>query len=189
VQAAPVYFAEKHVRPSYLPNLTAELYPRAKEVFLVRDFRDMARSIMAFDEQRGFAGFGRPEGITDEEYLRDGLRQMALDLRDSWVARRERAHLIRYEDLILQPKETLTAMLEYLELDSTPATVDQVLAFGSEEILRLPGAAQEVSEVRGHRTVADPRASIGRWRADTDASFRDLSQEVFGEALEEFGYT
>jgi hypothetical protein len=188
-QEAPVYFAEKHVWPNYLPVLTAELYPRAKEVFLVRDFRDMARSIMAFDQKRGFAGFRRPQGVTDEDYLRDGLRQMAFDLRDSWVARRDRAHLVRYEDLILRPQETLTAMLEYLELDSTPETVRDVLAVGSEEILRLPGAAQEVTEVRAHRTVADPRTSIGRWRAEFDTSFRELSQELFREPLEEFGYT
>ena len=38
------------------------------------------------------------------------------------------------------------------------------------------------------RTVSDPRASIGRWRAETDGSFRALSQEVFGDALVEFGY-
>jgi hypothetical protein len=189
LQYAPVYFAEKHVWPNYLPVLAAELYPRAKEVFLVRDFRDMARSILAFDQKRGFAGFGRADSLSDEDYLRDGLRQMALDLRAGWIARGERAHLVRYEDLILQPRETLTALLEYLELDSSPETTQEVLAAGSAEILRLPGAAYEATEVRSHRTVADPRTTIGRWRSDSDESFKELSQEVFREALGEFGYT
>jgi hypothetical protein len=189
LQYSPIYFAEKHIWPNYLPVLAAELYPRAKEVFLVRDFRDMARSILAFDQRRGFAGFGRSAGVSDEDYLRGGLREMALDLRTAWVTRGENAHLVRYEDLILQPKETLTALLEYLELDSSPETVQGVLAVGSEEILRLPGAAHEPTEVRTHRTVADPRTTIGRWRAEWDAPLRELSQETFREALEEFGYS
>ena len=62
------------------PRHTWELYPHAKEVFLVRDFRDMALSILSFDERRGFAGFGRPEGATDEEYMRGVLAGMATDL-------------------------------------------------------------------------------------------------------------
>ena len=38
--------------------LTAELYPDAREVFLVRDFRDMVASIFAFNRKRGVRGFG-----------------------------------------------------------------------------------------------------------------------------------
>jgi Sulfotransferase family len=188
VQPAPVYFAEKHMWPNYLPVLTWELYPRAKEVFLVRDFRDMALSIMAFDKRRGFAGFGRPEGATDEEYMRGELHQMARDLQRSWQTRRDRAHLVRYEDLVLQPVETLTAMLEYLEVDSSASAVQEVLARGAEQVLQLPGVSYEASEIQTHRTVADPRATIGRWRRESDESFRELAHEVFGEALEEFGY-
>jgi hypothetical protein len=188
-QPAPVYFAEKHMWPNFLPALTAELYPRAKEVFLVRDFRDLASSIMAFDQKRGFAGFGRRDGETDEEYMRDGLRRMTLDLLNSWRTRRERAHLVRYEDLILRPTETLTALLEYLEIGSARETVQEVLTVGSEEVLRLPGSSHEASELRAHRTVAEPRATIGRWRREGDPALRDLSGEVFGEALREFGYT
>jgi hypothetical protein len=188
VQPAPVYFAEKHVWPNYLPDLTWELYPQARELFLVRDFRDMARSIMAFDAKRGFAGFGRPAGVSDEEYMRGGLRQMADDLRRAWHSRRERAHLVRYEDLVLQPIENFTAILEYLGLDASPETVREVLETGSEQVLRLPGASFEAAEVHAHRTVPDPRATIGRWRQESDDHFGALSEEVFGEALVEFGY-
>jgi hypothetical protein len=188
VQPTPAYFAEKHVWPNYLPDLIWELYPKARELFLVRDFRDMARSILAFDAKRGFAGFGRPPGATDEDYMRGELRQMAHDLHRSWRSRSERAHLVRYEDLVLQPVETFTAILEYLEVDASPETVREVLEKGSEQVLRLPGASFEVTEVQAHRTVSDPRATIGRWRHESDDHFGELSDEVFGEALVEFGY-
>jgi hypothetical protein len=188
VQPQAVYFAEKHMWPNYIPVLTWELYPRAKEVFLVRDFRDMARSILAFDERRGFAGFGRPEGASDEEYLRGVLADMARDLHRSWQTRRDRAHLLRYEDLVLDPQQTVRSLLEYLEIDSSPETVHAVLEHGSEPVLSLPGSGYEAAEVEVHRTAPDLRQSVGRWRQEADTGFRELSQEVFGEALEGFGY-
>jgi hypothetical protein len=188
-QRAPIYFAEKHMRPSYLPVLTWELYPRAKEVFLVRDFRDVACSILAFDRKRGFPGFGRPEGATDEEYLRGPLHEMATHLRRSWESRRDRGHLVRYEDLVLHPRETLTALVEYLELDASEATVERMLDLGSEAGPRLPGTSIAPEEsLNGHRTTDDLRSSIGRWEQEGDAQFRALCNEVFSEALSVFGY-
>jgi sulfotransferase family protein len=188
LQAGPVYFAEKHVSPNYLPSLIWELYPRAKEVFLVRDFRDMAQSIMAFDAKRGFAGFGRPDGVSDEQYLHGELRRMAQDLTRDWVERRDRAHLVRYEDLVYQPVETLTGMLQYLELDASPETMQEVLAKGSEQVLDLPGSGYELAEIQAHRTISDPRETIGRWHRDGGAPFQALVNEVLGDALREFGY-
>lgn len=190
VQAQPdvSYFAEKHVWPTYLPDLIWELYPRTKEVFLVRDFRDMALSILAFDRRRGFAGFGRPEGASDEEYMHGGLRRMAADLMRAWRERRDRAHLVRYEDLVRSPDDTVTGMLEYLGVDAGAQTVGDVLAHGSEEVLSLPGYSYEPSEIASHRTAEDLEATIGRWRSEGDAQFQALAGEVFGEALREFGY-
>ena len=187
-QPDPAYFAEKHVWPTYLPDLVWELYPRTREVFLVRDFRDMARSILAFDARRGFAGFGRPPGITDEDYMRGGLRDMVADLLRAWRARKGRAHLVRYEDLARRPEETLAAMLSYVGVDASPARVADLLAHGSKETLDLPGFSYEPSEVAAHRTMPELEATIGRWRTEGDEAFGALSQEVFGEALREFGY-
>jgi hypothetical protein len=189
VQPEASYFAEKHVWPNYLPDLIWELYPNAKEIFLVRDFRDMASSIMAFDEQRGFPGFGRPEGSSNEEYMQGELRRMVDDLLKSWQARGDRAHLVRYEDLVLEPRETLTSMLEYLKLDSSTETVSEVLARGSEEVLTLPGFSYEASEVASHRTLPDLKATIGRSHSEGDRSMRALADKVFEEALRTFGYT
>jgi hypothetical protein len=191
VQAQPdvSFFAEKHVWPTYLPDLIWELYPRTKEIFLVRDFRDMAHSILAFDAKRGYAGFGRPEGSSDAEYMRGGLREMVRDLLRGWRARRDRAHLVRYEDLVLQPRETVTAMLEYVGIDASSERVGDVLDHGSEQVLTLPGFSYEPSEIASHRTAPDLKATIGRWEEESDESFRALSEEVFGEALREFGYS
>jgi hypothetical protein len=79
-------------------------------------------------------------------------------------------------------------MLEYLELDSSPETVGEVLARGSEKVLALPGFSYEASAVASHRTMPDLNATVGRWQSEGDESLRALAEEVFGEALREFGY-
>ncbi len=178
-QSGVRYFAEKHLWPNYIPVLMRELYPAAKEVFLVRDFRDMAHSIMAFDRKRGWSGFGRRDGSSDEQYVEEVLKPAALAISNSWRTRGSRSHLVRYEDMVLRPQETLSALLEYLELERSPQTVDRILR----------DSATETDEVRSHRTSRDPRESIGRWRREGSDSFRAFCSEAFGELLPEFGYT
>jgi hypothetical protein len=63
----------------------------------------------------------------------------------------------------------------------------EVLGKGSEQVLRLPGASYEMSEVHSHRTVPDPKATIGRWRSESDESFRALCEEVLAEPVAPFG--
>lgn len=188
VQPDAVYFAEKHMWPDHLPRLMHELYPEAREVFLVRDFRDMALSILSFDRKRGFPGFRRPDGVSDIEYVRGVLRQMTLGLVGAWRERGQQAHLVRYEDLVADPGGTLAGLFGYLGLDSSPPTVESVVAHGAAPVLDLPGSSFEPSELEGHRTTADLASSVGRYREEADREFLAACQEAFGEALREFDY-
>ena len=70
-------FAEKHLWPNYIPVLMRELYPSLKEVFLVRDFRDMAHSIMSFDRKAGIRRLRAPRRISDEQYVEEVLKPAA----------------------------------------------------------------------------------------------------------------
>lgn len=185
-QEGPRYFAEKHLWPNFLPMMMRELYPGAREVFLVRDFRDMACSALLADERRGFAGFGREAQSSEEDYVRDVVRRMATDLRRSWEARGAGAHLVRYEDMAHRPQETLTALLSYLGVDSRPGTVDDVLRLAAQDVPDLPGTSFDPQLVAQHRAGA-PAESIGRWRK-RDGAFRDLLDDVLSDALAAFGY-
>jgi hypothetical protein len=172
---SPVYFAEKQMtRHAVSPTLMWELYPRAKEVFLVRDFRDLACSHLSFsrDPETGEAR-GKLVGKTREQYVREDMRTIAVDFRDAWRLRRDRAHLVRYEDLVLRPHEALPELLAYLELDS-----------GS-DILHAMLATELESD--GHITSPDAHQSVGRWRRE-DVAFHALCEEVLRDLLDEFGY-
>jgi hypothetical protein len=169
-----MYFSEKH-RPGHVPALTWELYPNGKEIFLVRDFRDMLCSSFDFfteEETR------RNRAADDKQYI-SWVGGSIRHLYEDWQARRDKAYLVRYEDLILQPEETLTGILGYLELDASREAVNDLLT---------ATATADSKAFEQHRTSASAEASIGRWKRDLSASLQDACHAAFGEELTAFGY-
>jgi Sulfotransferase family len=171
----PRYFGEKHTLRS--AALTSELYPDAREVFLVRDFRDMVSSILAFNRRRGVQGFGEGAAEHPLDYVHR-LSGWAEELVQSHARRRARAHVLRYEDLVRDPRASLTALLEYLDVDAGEAAVAGML-----DALRT-----ELPELAQHATSPDADASIGRWRNDLDDELGRACERAFGPALQAFGY-
>jgi hypothetical protein len=171
-----VYFAEKHFPDAY-PRLMRELYPPARELFLVRDFRDMVASMRAYNARKGFGDFGRETAQSDAAWLAN-LRRGVVALRDAWRERGDPSSLVRYEDLVRDPEAALPPLLTSLGLDTGPETVTHLIA----------AAAPDVPELRGHGTAGSPGASIGRWRHDLPPELRAAVEETFGDLLQEFGY-
>ncbi len=173
------YFVEKFLVDPVLLELISEVYPGARELILVRDFRDRLSSVLAWNRERGSRGFGRDTTMTDAEYVTERVRQDADALLRRWRARAQAAHLVRYEDLVLEPERTLAGILRYLALEPDHETVQGMIG----------RASRETSLLDAHRTVDDPRASIGRWRRDLPPDLAELSNIVFGPALNAFGYS
>lgn len=169
------FFAEKsNLRVS---NVAAELYPDGRELFLVRDFRDMVCSVFAFNEKRGVTGFGRAKATSDMEYVAR-LGGWAGSLARAWERRRGRAHLVRYEDLVQDPEPALAALLDHVGVDSGAGTIAAML----DEL------GEDLPELREHPTSASAQSSIGRWRTDLDQQLTEACARAFGPALELFGY-
>ena len=63
------YFAEKFLLDPVLLDLTTEIFPGARELILVRDFRDRLSSVFAWNEKRGEHGFGHDAEMSQAEYL------------------------------------------------------------------------------------------------------------------------
>ena len=177
-KSGAAYFVEKSWPGSFVPGLLGEIYPRARELFLVRDFRDMICSIFAYNRKLGYASFGRELAKDDKGFIRE-LRKSALLLRRVVRERGATARLVRYEDLIQSPQETLCGIMEFLGLDSQAATLDQCLA----------AAQRETPEMqRQHITSKDVAFSVGRWKRDLDRSLQKVCDEAFGDIMAEFGY-
>jgi hypothetical protein len=170
------WFAEK-ARPDHHPRIVRELMHGTREIVLVRDFRDMVSSILAFNAQRGVVGFDRNYAGTDEEYpsvLSGAVRALA-----AVPEKRPDALVVRYEDLINAPGATLAALLDHLGLPCEASDVQRL----------LDGATYraEISQAQ-HRTMLDAAESIGRWRRDLDPAVARACDEAFGPALARFGY-
>ena len=170
------YFVEKFSPGLVVTDLLHEIYPRAKEVILVRDFRDMFCSIRAYNARRASKGFGLKQGESDAEYIASTLCRFARSLLQRWRARKGATHLLRYEDLVLEPERAFRELADYLDIDSTPATL--------KDALERAGSRN----VTSHQTAPDPVASIGRWRQDLTPELIELCEEVLGPLLTEFGY-
>ena len=176
-QSNVTYMAEKH-RADNLPWLVWELYPKAKEIFLVRDFRDVYSSMLAFNQKFGRRAFGPAHIETDAEFatfLRNGTIR---SLSRSWPKRQDRAHLIRYEDLITKPQETLHGVLTYLELDASDEMVNGM----------IDRASVENPEMSRHLTSSDVSTSLGRWKSSLTPELQTVANSAFGDVLQQFGY-
>jgi hypothetical protein len=135
--------------------------------------------MFAFREKTGTRIlFGYDEASDDNRFAHQ-LGAHYRNLLNNWQERSNEAYLLRYEDLILNPEETLAAFLDYLELDSRVPTVQHVLQTATEI------ATEYLS---WHQTSASQRKSIERWRRDLSPSLQAVCQQAFGDVLKEFGY-
>ena len=175
-QQRPAFFAEKHI-PDEVPGILWELYENTREIFIVRDFRDMLCSIRAFNAKRGSAGFNRDQVTSEAEYIQR-LGSEAQRLLMAWQGRKHGAYLVRYEDLVTQPEHTLQQVLSYVGVESGTSMVSRILR----------QALVDTPDLQGHRTSENAAASIGRWRHELDEWTRQHCELVFGEALRAFGY-
>ena len=169
-----VYFAEK-LRNDLVPDIAWELYPGAREVFLVRDPRDVLCSVLASNRKRG----ERPPPADPLRWIGEVFRGRIEAVAESWERRRDHAHLVRYEDLMLAPAEALTRLLEYLGLDAGETTIAQMLG----------SAEQSLPAMGEHRTTPDAQSSIGRFARDLDPPLLEECERHLGNAIALFGYT
>jgi len=171
------YAAEKS-RSGHLPRLVSELCADSREIFLVRDFRDVLASMLAFNAKRGYAAFGREHVDSDEQFVHQ-LAGVAEALAAAWRERGENALLVRYEELVADPAAMLARVVDYLKLESSASEVG--------ELVDRAQALLERTRLQ-HRTVQQASASTGRWQADLAPELQELASELFAGPLQEFGY-
>ena len=161
--------------PHYVTQIPTLLraFPRAKIVHIYRDGRDVALSYLR-------APFG-PNNV----YVAAGTwdRYVASGRRDGREAAGSYAE-VRYEDLLRDPRATMSALCEFLGE-----------AF-SEDVLRpdlgarrlwLPRRDPEAWKAAAARTEI-ASGNCGRWRTSMNPSDRALFESVAGRQLAELGY-
>ena len=142
-------------------ELIAEIYPDARFVHIIRDGRDVARSIAAREW-----GAKTIEGAAEEwrECVR-AARRAALPT--------TRYREVRYESLLTEPKGTIAELYAWLGLPATPEVV-----------------GEGVLEARRPLNVdrARPEVGTGKWRDDFSPTDLTAFARVAGDLLAELGY-
>jgi hypothetical protein len=170
------YFVEKQSVPNR-SWLIYDLYLKPREIFLVRDWRDVFCSIIAFNNKRGVVTFGR-EGMESDAAFAYRLGADIANLRREYHTRADRALLVRYEELLLNPEHELKRILDYIGVDATLSTIRAMLRQANKPDPLL----------QQHRTSRSERESIGRWKRDLSPELQEVVNAMFREHLEAFGY-
>lgn len=172
----PVYFAEKR-NPRPGARIASELYPDSREIFLVREPRDMVCSMISFYEKTRLVAFGRDRSGSDQEFI-NGISHGLRNLVNQMNERRDNAMLVRYEDLLVDMPGTLERILGYLDLPSSAEVRSSMVS----RTLEATASSQR------HRTTASVGDSIGRWRRDLDDRMQELCTTAFADLIPELGY-
>jgi Sulfotransferase family len=153
--------AERTPHHVYHLGLIAEIYPDAHFVHIVRDGRDVARSLVA------------------QDWGPDTIAAAAEEWRSSVVAGREGAPRegyleVRYEELLADVERGVRVLYEHVGLPATPEALALGLAAARDSSLNVD--------------ASDPRVAAGKWEGSI--SERDLREieRVAGELLAELGY-
>jgi len=179
-KSANSYFVEKyHANFPHILEILSEIYSGYREIFLVRDFRDVVCSNMAWRKKRNPRFFEGKQSKTTEDYVQDFCQNAVPPLLERWQQHSSHACLVRYEDLILSPEATLTRIFEYLGLDSSEGAIANI----------IEKASENSHYTQRHQTSSSPKDSIERWRQDLEPSLQKVCNRVLAKTLREFGYS
>ena len=111
-KSGPRHFVEKF--PGRLQALAMRwIFRNVREIYLVRNPFDVLRSVLRFNQMRGYPDFGE-ETLGRSEAL---VRMLALQSHENLTFFEQRCHsgsgvIIKYEDLVAYPLETLRELLK-----------------------------------------------------------------------------
>lgn len=164
------YYAEK----TWADNL--ELLARAgiksKLINLVRDPRDVAASIRAFDQKRGYYGFGRKADQSDDDYFATLVNGMREKLKGMHARAERHDHLwVRYEDMITNRSDVIKQLSSWLDLE-----------------LQLDAGAPKGRDYSRHATTSSPAESVGRWQRDLSGSEAAYIEKHLADEMHRLGY-
>jgi Sulfotransferase family len=171
-----IAFAEKQY-PGLIADVVEELVPGTREIFCVRDPRDVLVSVSKMIKRPGVSILGHIGDIKIDN-LAYRLQVDWMRLVEDYGRRGAGAHLVRYEDLVSRPQETLQKIFGHAGLRSTSELVENCVRTGFGDTITS----------RGHRTI-NLEQSVGRWRRELDGPTQELANGLFADAIKIFGYS
>jgi hypothetical protein len=168
-----IYYAEKTIGLSLMKEITQSL-ENSKVIFLRRDPRDTFFSIKSFNAKRGSLTFGEEDG---EEALFSRLitfYKVSIKLIETL---KERAVVIRYEDMMINNYETLLLLFKKLGLNHKQEVINSI----------VDSAFLVDKNTKQHCTTSKGESSVSRWKQNANSRHLEMFDE-FKKTLEILGY-
>lgn len=159
------------------PFILQNLYKEEKIFIQVRDFRDILCSHKSFIKDY----INNNHYVCEEdaiEVLAKEIKKAGLKLLNLANKTDRKIYIQKYEEVVLNPYNSLVKLLDYLGLSSDSSTINKILDYTS----TLTQAS------KNHITSKNANASIGRWKTDSDHFMEYLYHKYFNDLLNEFGY-
>lgn len=163
------YYAEKVAND--VPPLVNEVLP-AKNILLVRDPRAEMLSIIKFNRQRGYDGFG---WLSDDDPQSFAKRLCSMRRHFMREAARcdenPRRLVLRYEDIVVDPDAFVARLERFLDVE-----IDKDLF------------TSRLGDFRYHMTSRTARESVDAWRKELPPESVEIIQQGLAQELRELGY-
>lgn len=165
--------------------LLQEIYPEAKFIHLVRDYRGNASSIRSLNKKVGIKRLGKGWVMTNLE-IEKSKKQFP-------------SHFItlRYEDLLDKPKEELQRILKYFGLVFHPSMLtynERISKAISDYVERSPNEkvkkVREIGIASVHKNLSNPIISSfkDKWKQTLSKKDIEILEKSSGGFAEKYGY-
>ena len=150
-----IYFLDKTPLYFYIIEDIVKIYPNAKFIFLFRNpVQIYASTLTTFSRNRFFRIYRQKnELVLGPELLAKGYKAI-----------KEKAYALTYEDFVMNPKEQLSKVLEYLELDFDQNMLTQY----NQQDLR--GGRGDPTGIKAYSSIRPD--SLSKWKTVFDTPFR-----------------
>lgn len=172
------FFCEKSVM-HYKSDLLCQLIPSARQIVLVRDFRDLLCSIFSFNQKLKTEYFGVLEGESMLAFLERYFSIVVNSLTNHYQQNSSRIHLVKYEELMRDPENELKSILSFLKLKNDSSCIKDMIQSAS---AYLPEYQEQ------HKTKQSSRDSLRRFESEFSNDLEQRTWDLLGEKLAFFGY-
>jgi hypothetical protein len=171
-------------------------------IYVVRDPRDVAVSFYHYSIKNRHISDGYPLEKFVSRYVSVKVGPMYdrwgswADHVTSWVALRQGRDgflLLRYEDMVEDPKRELAKVADMLKLDVNPERLSRAVELSSAGRMRRLEKEQHDAWSQTAKTRSDMpfvrTAAAGGWRAELSSAAIAEIEEAWGITMQTFGYT
>ncbi|MFA5785659.1 MAG: sulfotransferase [Actinomycetota bacterium] len=142
-------------------DLIGDVYPDARILHIIRDGRDVVRSLLSME-------WG-PESVAE------AAEEWRTSVESAVASGKRLPHYreVRYEEMLADPRPHISALFDWLGLDSTPAIIDRAVVEAA---------------VPYNVDPASPKPGSGKWRGALSESDLTTVEQVAGRTLADLGY-